>query len=156
VTRLFDATVLGDPFDPDVGLGPVVSRAACDRIIAMIEDASRSERGRLRAGGYREEGRLANGFFVRPTLFTEIDNSTSIAREEVFGPVLTAMPFANDDEAVELTNDSELGLAAYLHTKSLERAHRIARDLDAGNIGVNGGAGLAGPYAPFGGFKDSG
>ena len=66
------------------------------------------------------------------------------------------MPFANDDEAVGLANDSELGLAAYLHTKSLERAHRIARDLDAGNTGVNGGAGLAGPYAPFGGFKDSG
>ena len=156
VARLFDATVLGDPFDPNVDLGPVVSKAACERILAMIEDAGRNEHGRLRAGGYREGGPLASGFFVRPTLFTEVDNSTSIAREEVFGPVLTATPFANDDEAVELANDSELGLAAYLHTKSLERAHRVAHDLDAGNIGVNGGAGLAGPYAPFGGFKDSG
>lgn len=152
----FEATTLGDPFDADVDLGPVSSGSACDRIMAMIDDAKRDRSGQLLAGGGREGGRLADGYFIRPTLFGDVDNSTDLAQHEVFGPVLAMMRFRDEDEAVQLANETAFGLAAYVHTSSLARAHRMAARLDAGNVGINGGLGMAGPYAPFGGFGESG
>lgn len=147
---------VGDPFDPGTTMGPVVSEAACRRILAMVEQASAESPGKLVLGGHRLEGDLADGFFIPPTVFTEVSNSGYLAQHEVFGPVLSVLRFASDDEAIAMANDSDFGLAAYVHTKDLTRAHRLAAQLDAGSVAVNGGAAVAGPYAPFGGFKDSG
>jgi len=97
-----------------------------------------------------------NGYYVEPTAFVDVDNSAEIAQNEIFGPVLAVMPFDGEAEAVRTANASQYGLAAYLHTRDIERAHRVASALDAGNVAVNGGTPVAGPYAPFGGFKQSG
>jgi aldehyde dehydrogenase (NAD+) len=93
---------------------------------------------------------------VRPTLFGNVEPASDLAQDEVFGPVLTATPFDDPDEAVEIANSTRYGLAAYLHTRDVTSALTIARQLDAGSISINNGSSESGPYAPFGGFKDSG
>jgi aldehyde dehydrogenase (NAD+) len=145
----------GDPLDPSVIMGPVIGAAAFERIMGYIDMAKSDGSSRLVTGGARLGGELENGFFVQPTIFADVDNGSRIAQEEVFGPVLSIIRFKDEEEAVAIANNSRYGLAAYLHTRDLSRAHRIADDLDAGWIGVNSFPPMT-PTAPFGGVKSSG
>jgi aldehyde dehydrogenase (NAD+) len=107
-------------------------------------------------GGERLGGELADGFFISPTLVTGVDNRSDLAQQEVFGPVLTVIPFADEEQAVAMANDTQFGLAGYIHTSDIDRALRVASQLEVGNVGINGGGAPAGYQAPFGGFGDSG
>jgi len=149
------AVRVGDPFDPGTEMGPVINEAACERILGIVERA-RADGARLLAGGGRSDGELAPGFFVEPTVFADVDNASELGREEVFGPVLAAMRFEDEAEALALANASAYGLAAYVHTNDISRALRLAAELEAGSVGVNGGTVPGGPFAPFGGTKQSG
>lgn len=149
-------TSLGDPFDPSVDMGPVISERACERIVSVIDRARADGAGELAVGGERVGGELADGYFVQPTAFVNVDPTSSLAREEVFGPVLAITPFDDESEAIAIANDSPFGLAAYVQTSNVTRALRVASQLDAGNVAINGGTPSAGPVGPFGGFKNSG
>ena len=105
-------------------------------------------------GGTRGDGDLAAGNFVAPTLFTDVSNDMSIAREEIFGPVLSVIPFADEDEAIRIANDTEYGLAATVWTATSSRAMRVTKALRAGTVGVNGYQ--LEPNSPFGGYRQSG
>lgn len=146
---------VGDPFAEDTMVGPVITETACERILSTIERAKADGDGRILTGGGRAGGDLANGFFVEPTIFVDVDNSSSLAQNEVFGPVLAVIRFSDEEEAVRIANDTQYGLMAYAFTNDLKRAHRVADQLEAGQIFLNGFAGL--PIgAPFGGVKQSG
>jgi aldehyde dehydrogenase (NAD+) len=146
---------LGDPFAADTVMGPIISERAVDRILGVIDGARAEGAGRLIAGGARLEQGMGGGFFVEPTVFADVDNASSLAQSEIFGPVLSVMPFADEAEAVALANATTYGLSAYVQTTDLERAHRVAHALDAGTVWVNA-PGNPIPAAPFGGFKASG
>ena len=149
--------VPGDPFDPGVTMGPVISAGAVERILGVIDRAQLESAGRLVLGGHRIGGALADGYFIEPTVFADVDNRSDLAQQEIFGPVLSVMPFDDEDEAVALANDTEYGLAAYAHTNDMRRARRLIRDLRAGNVHINGtGPGPLSPASPFGGVKQSG
>lgn len=145
---------IGDPQDPGVFMGPVVSEQACTRILGMI-DTAREGGARLVAGGERMGGDFADGYFVRPTVFADVAPSSSLAQNEVFGPVLALMPFKDEDDAIRIANDTNFGLAAYVQTTDVRRAHRVSSRLTAGNVWVNGFTGIP-ASAPFGGTKQSG
>ncbi len=153
VAELLDQANVGDPFAPETTMGPVISERAADRILDVIGTAREQSGTELITGGTRLS---KEGYFISPTLFTAESSEGTLAQREVFGPVLVALEFGDEEEAIAIANDSVYGLAAYLHTKDLSRAHRVAAQLEAGSIGINGGTGLAGPVAPFGGFKQSG
>jgi aldehyde dehydrogenase (NAD+) len=155
VVAQIEAVPVGDPFDPAVLMGPVVSERACERILGVILRAVDEGAGTLLTGGERLGGALAGGYFVAPTVFCDVDHDSSLAREEIFGPVLSVLRFHDEDEVVEKANDSPFGLSAYLHTRDSARAQRIARRLDVGTVIVNGFPGMS-PGAPFGGVKQSG
>ena len=146
---------VGDPTDPATVMGPVISQGACDRILGYIEDAKQSGAGKLIAGGNRIGGELSNGYFIEPTVFADVDNNSRIAQEEVFGPVLSIIKFSTEEEAIKLANNTQYGLAGYVHTSNLQRAHRVAEELDAGYISVNSFPPMP-ITAPFGGWKESG
>ena len=146
-------TPLGDPANEGTVMGPVVSRSACERILGVIGRGR--EQGRLIAGGSRLAGELADGFFIEPTVFADVDPAAELAQEEIFGPVLSVVAFADEEEALALANGTRYGLGAYLHTNDLRRAHRVSRALAVGSVWVNGAPGLM-PSAPFGGVKQSG
>ena len=114
----------------------------------------REEGARLVCGGGRAEGDLAVGNFVTPTLFADVSNDMSIAREEIFGPVLSVIPFDDEQEAVRLANDTDYGLAATVWTSDVRRALRMTKAIRAGTVGVNGYQ--LEPNSPFGGFRQSG
>jgi aldehyde dehydrogenase (NAD+) len=144
----------GNPLDPETLMGPVISQGSCERIMGMIKGAGQ-EGATLLAGGERCGGDLANGFFIPPTVFGDVNNAMTIAREEVFGPVLTMLRFKTEEEALEIANDSDFGLGGYLYTNDLKRAHRVADAIEAGYVSVNGFA-MMPPSASFGGWKLSG
>jgi aldehyde dehydrogenase (NAD+) len=151
------AVVAGDPFDPRVTMGPVISAGAAERILRVIRRAQDTNAGALATGGNRIGGDLADGFFIEPTVFADVDNSSDIAQEEIFGPVLCVMPFDDEQQAITIANDTRYGLAAYAHTSNMERARRLITELDAGNVHINGtGPGPLSPASPFGGVKQSG
>jgi aldehyde dehydrogenase (NAD+) len=154
ISRISQLTV-GDPLAKATVVGPLICERACERVLAVIDDARDGGHGRLVAGGCRLDGELAAGYFVAPTVFAEVDNASSLAQEEIFGPVLAFMSFTSEEEAVALANDSRYGLAAYVHTSDLRRAHRVAQRLEVGNVWVDGFYGIA-PSMPFGGVKQSG
>jgi aldehyde dehydrogenase (NAD+) len=146
---------LGDPFDPATSMGPVVDATSRDRILGIIDAARARGDGRLVHGGSRASGDLARGNFIEPTVFADVDPDSPLAQDEVFGPVLSVIQFTDEAQAVEIANNTRYGLAGYIWTADLGRAHRVAEALQAGYVSVNSMAALP-PAAPFGGWKDSG
>jgi len=147
---------LGDPFAEDTTMGPVVDQRSLERILAVISDARRRGDGRLVHGGQRATADgLQNGNFIEPTIFADVDPDSPLAQDEVFGPVLSVIPFEDETQAVEIANRTRFGLAGYVWTADLGRAHRVADALRAGYVSVNGMAALP-PAAPFGGWNASG
>ena len=134
-------------------IGPVVSKVQYDKIINLIQSGI-DEGATLAAGGPELPGGLNKGYFIKPTIFTDVTNDMRIAKEEIFGPVLSIIPFETEDEAVNIVNETEYGLGNYLQTEDKEKAKRVARRLNAGTIYINGNGADSG--TPFGGFKQSG
>lgn len=146
---------IGDPASPATRMGPVISQDACDRVLGFVERAQQNGEGRLVTGGHRLDGDLADGYFIAPTIFADVDNRSDLAQKEIFGPVLSMQRFETEEEAVAIANDHRYGLAAYIQTNDLKRAHRMAAALEAGNVWINGFPGVPGSI-PFGGTKQSG
>lgn len=134
-------------------IGPVVSQMQYDKIQGLIEQGI-NEGGRLVAGGLGKPEGLEKGYYVRPTVFADIHNQMTLAREEVFGPVLVLIPFDTEAEAISIANDSPYGLTDYVQTQDSDKANRVARRLRAGMVQINGSS--LGAGAPFGGYKQSG
>ena len=134
-------------------IGPVVSKIQYDKIISLIQSGI-DEGATLAAGGPDLPNGMNKGYFIKPTIFTDVKNDMRIAKEEIFGPVLSIIPFETEEEAIKIVNDTEYGLGNYLQTEDKEKAKRVSRQLNAGIIYVNGIAPDAG--TPFGGFKQSG
>jgi acyl-CoA reductase-like NAD-dependent aldehyde dehydrogenase len=155
VTAIAATFKVGDPLAPDTMMGPVINEAACRRIEGIISDSVAAGSGRLVTGGHRLGGDLAGGFFLEPTVFADVDPGSPLAQQEIFGPVLSIIRAADEDDAVRLANDTDYGLAAYVWTRDLTRGHRVARRVEAGYVGINGYP-LLPPNAPFGGKKGSG
>jgi aldehyde dehydrogenase (NAD+) len=153
VTGALAAIPYGDPTDPHTVMGPLISRTQHERVLSYIERGV-AEGARLVTGGGRPE-RLPTGWFVEPTVFADVDPDATIAQQEIFGPVLTVIPFADEDEAVAIANNSIYGLAGEVHSGDADRAGRVARRIRAGAVNVNGGQ-YFGPDMPFGGYKQSG
>jgi aldehyde dehydrogenase (NAD+) len=148
-----EAVPYGDPNDPDVIMGPVISARQRDRVLGYI-DIGVSEGARLVAGGHRAP-QFDRGYFVEPTLFADVENSMRIAREEIFGPVLCVIPYSDDDDAVRIANDSEYGLGGAIASGDLDRAIAVAERVRTGVLRINGND-WYGPASPFGGYKQSG
>jgi aldehyde dehydrogenase (NAD+) len=143
----------GNPFDPAVTASPLINTRQLDRVMGLIAKGS-AEGARLVFGGTRADGDLAAGNFVTPTLFADVSNDMTIAREEVFGPVLAVIPFTDEAEAIAIANDTQYGLGATVWTADIRRAIRLTRAIRAGTVGINGYQ--LEPNAPFGGFRASG
>ncbi|WP_371547107.1 aldehyde dehydrogenase family protein [Streptomyces sp. NBC_00554] len=143
---------VGDPSDPATAIGPMVSERQWERVQGYIRRGV-EEGARIVAGGPGRPEGLADGYFVRPTLFADVTNDMTIAREEIFGPVLSILTYRDEDHAVEIANDTDYGLHAYVFSSDPTRAHRIASRLQAGRVAINGGFES---LSPFGGFKQSG
>ena len=143
----------GDPFGEASRLGPVASQAQWDRVQTYIRTGV-DEGARIVTGGPGRPDGLDRGYFVRPTVFSDVRTDMTIAQEEIFGPVLSILPYDTEEEAVEIANDSIYGLAGAVWSATEERAVRIARQVRTGQVEINGGA--FNPLAPFGGFKQSG
>ena len=146
---------LGDPLDLATEMGTAANEPQFNRIMKMIEDA-KTGGATLATGGKAAKGPgLDKGFFIEPTIFTDVSNDMTIAREEVFGPVLSIIPFDTEEEAVSIANDTVYGLASGVWTTNLSRAMRMIRAIDAGTVWVNTYR-VVSAMAPFGGFKESG
>ena len=143
----------GDPFDPGTRLGPLVSATQRDRVRGYIEKGE-AEGARLLTGGAEPPEGLQRGYFVRPTVFSEVEPGMTIAEEEIFGPVLAIQPYEGEEDAVRIANETSYGLAGGVWSGDEERAVAVAKRLRTGQIEINGGA--FNPLAPFGGFKQSG
>jgi aldehyde dehydrogenase (NAD+) len=153
LTAMFAAVPYGDPQRGDVIMGPVISAKQRGRVLDYIERGIK-EGATLVSGGGRPADQ-PRGWFIEPTLFTDVDNSMAIAREEIFGPVLTVLPYEDDDDAVRIANDSDYGLSGAVYSSSLERALAVAGRVRTGSLSVNGGM-IYGADLPFGGYKHSG
>lgn len=146
---------VGDPIQPETVMGPLISETSLARIEGIIERAQ-AQGARLMTGGERLAGDYANGFYMPITVLADVDPSSDLARHEVFGPVLSVTPFDSEDEAIALANNSDYGLGAYIHTRDLRRAHHVAGAMQAGMVQVNASGEGMQPFAPFGGYKQSG
>ena len=134
-------------------IGPVVSKVQYDKIINLIKDGI-NEGATLAAGGPEMPRDLNKGYFIKPTIFTDVTNDMEIAKKEIFGPVLSIIPFETEEEAIKITNDTEYGLGNYLQTEDKEKAKRVSKKLRSGIVYINGNQADSG--TPFGGYKQSG
>jgi acyl-CoA reductase-like NAD-dependent aldehyde dehydrogenase len=148
-----ESYTLGDPFAEGTQLGPLVSAAQRERVRGYIHKGV-DEGAKLLTGGADAPEGLATGYFVRPTVFSEVQPDSTIAQEEIFGPVLSIIAYDSEEEAVEIANNSVYGLAGGVWSADPQRALAVARKLRAGQVEINGGA--FNPLAPFGGYKQSG
>ena len=151
---MYESVAAGDPQDPGTLCGPVISAKQRERVVGYIRKGI-DEGATLLVGGPDAPAGFDKGFWVKPTLFVDVDNAMTIAQEEIFGPVLVVIPFEDEEDAIRIANDSIYGLAGNIMSGSLDRSLAVARRLRAGFIGVNGGV----PYGadvPFGGYKASG
>lgn len=152
-TAVANETRPGDPNDPETHIGPVISEAQYNKIQGLIRTGV-SEGAKIAAGGTGKPEGLATGYFVRPTVFRDVNNDMTIAREEIFGPVLCMLPYSTIEEAVRIANDSDYGLSGYVWGGSTEEAMQVARRLRTGMVHLNGAP--TDVLAPFGGYKQSG
>ncbi len=152
-SRVAAGVTLGDPLQPGPHLGPVVSKLQYDKIQKLIQIGI-DEGAELIAGGVGKPVGFEHGYYVKPTIFAQVKNTMTIAQEEVFGPVLVMIPFNDEDDAIQIANDTPYGLAGYVQSLDIEQARRVARRIRAGSVHVNG----AGQdfCSPFGGYKQSG
>jgi acyl-CoA reductase-like NAD-dependent aldehyde dehydrogenase len=153
-----DQVKVGDPADDSVGMGPLISAAQRERVEALVH-TGQEEGAQIAYGGNRPTGPSApdKGFFFEPTVFVDVDNSMTISRREVFGPVSVIIPFTDDEQAVAIANDSDFGLGGGVWSGDPVRAYKTARRMRTGSVIVNGGGGGGlNPHAPFGGYKQSG
>jgi aldehyde dehydrogenase (NAD+) len=148
-----ESFTVGDPFDKATRLGPLASAAQRDTVRGYIQKGL-DEGAKLITGGLEAPEGIEKGFYVRPTIFSEVANSMTIAQEEIFGPVLVIIPYDTEDEAVAIANDSIYGLSGGVWSGDAERAKAVARRIRTGQVEINGGA--FNPLAPFGGYKQSG
>jgi aldehyde dehydrogenase (NAD+) len=153
VKTAFEAWSYGDPTDPRNLQGPQISRRQQERVLGYIERGKREGARCLVGGGVPKH--LSRGFFVEPTLFVDVDPRSTLAQEEIFGPVLCAIPYRDDDDAVRIANDSIYGLSGAVHSASTERALAVARRIRTGTLSVNGGMWFH-VDSPFGGYRQSG
>jgi len=151
--KVANMVTVGSAHDEGRHIGPVVSEVQWTKIQGLIQKGI-EEGARLVAGGTGRPEGFNKGFFVRPTVFADVDNAMTIAREEIFGPVLTMIPFQTEEEAIEIANDTPYGLTNYVQTSDGARANRMARRLRSGMVEMNGQSRSAG--SPFGGMKRSG
>ncbi len=147
------AVKVGDPANLETQAGPVVSKTQWEKVQRLIKKGI-EDGAKLECGGEGLPDGFNHGYFVKPTVFSHVKNDMTIAREEIFGPVLSIIGYEDDADAVRIANDTLYGLAGYVQSANLERARNVARQIRAGNVHVNGAAG--GGNAPFGGYKQSG
>lgn len=152
LTDLAKSLTIGDPLDPSTKIGPLVSARQRERVEGYIAKG-KQEGGRMTTGGGRPK-HMDQGYFVEPTIFADVDNNATISREEIFGPVLSVIPYADEREAVAIANDTNYGLGGTVWSSNVERAADIARKVRSGTVGVNHY--VNDPVAPFGGIKESG
>lgn len=144
---------VGDPASEDTEIGPVVSKAQYDKITALIQEGI-NEGATLVTGGTEKPDDLDTGYYVKPTVFANVDNEMTIAREEIFGPVVCIMGYDSEQEAIDIANDTEYGLAGYVSSGDIEHAKQVARQIRAGQVAINYVGGTT--DTPFGGYKQSG
>jgi gamma-glutamyl-gamma-aminobutyraldehyde dehydrogenase len=156
LSRLVEGTAewpVGDPQDPQTRIGPMIEQAHLDKVLGYIE-TGRAEGAAVTTGGGRARPD-SGGYFVEPTIFDGVQNTMTIARDEIFGPVISTIPFDTEDEAIALANDTSYGLAASVWTKDIDAAMRMARSVKAGTVSVNCYS-EGDITTPFGGYKESG
>ena len=148
-----EATKVGDPFAEGTHVGPLASKAQFDKVERLI-NAGVAEGAKLVVGGPGRPEGIKKGYFVKPTVFTDVSNDMTIAREEIFGPVLCMIPYGDENEAVRIANDTPYGLSAYVSSGNLEHAHRVAKQIRSGNVHINNAR--IDFASCFGGYKQSG
>ena len=148
-----NSTVVGSPEDEGVKIGPISNKVQYEKVQRLIQIGI-DEGARLVAGGLGRPDGLSKGYFARPTVFADVTNDMTIAREEIFGPVLSILKYESEDEAIDIANDTDYGLAGYVQSGDEDHAKDVARKIRAGQVSIN--RGNTGPAAPFGGFKTSG
>ncbi|MBS3906917.1 MAG: aldehyde dehydrogenase family protein [Syntrophaceae bacterium] len=147
---------IGDPLDESTDMGALINRTQFEKVCSYVEDGIRQKGARLLAGGLPpKEGPLSQGYFMEPTVFSNVDNDWRIAREEIFGPVLVAIPWNEEEEAIRMANESHYGLAAFIWTHDIGKALRTAHRIESGWVQINQGVGIV-PGQSYGGFKQSG
>jgi aldehyde dehydrogenase (NAD+) len=151
--RVAERVVVGDPAAPGTNVGPVVSKLQFERVEGYIAKGI-AEGARVLTGGVGRPDGLAKGYYVKPTIFSGVNNQMTIAREEIFGPVLCILPYESEEQAIAIANDTPYGLAAYVWSRDNVRARRVGSRIRAGQVAINGASGDM--RTPFGGFKMSG
>jgi aldehyde dehydrogenase (NAD+) len=151
--KVTEAVVVGDPAADGTTMGPVVSEIQFNKIQGLIEKGI-AEGAKVVAGGPGRPEGISKGYFIRPTVFSGVNNDMTIAREEIFGPVLAMIPYDSEEEAIRVANDTPYGLAGYVQSEDIKHAREVASRIRAGNVHINGASG--GFDVPFGGFKQSG